>query len=117
MFYLLFLRDILSDREFWVNLGASVSVFPGPRSDSSDGVRLLTADGSQMVCSGTKIIPLRFSCGAGSKVYTWMFQLAPADFLEHFDLHVDIKGRKVVHMQCPEAVVLNASQTPQPALC
>ena len=57
-----------------------------------------------MVCSDTKIIPLRFSCGAGSKVYTWMFQLAPvsvpllgADFLEHFDLLVDIKGRKVVH--------------------
>ena len=74
---LLLLRDILSDREFLVDSGASVSMFPGPKSDSSDGVGLLTADGSPMICSGTKIIPLRFSCGAGSKVYTWTFQLAP----------------------------------------
>ena len=31
---LLFLRDILSDRDFLVNSGASVSVFPGPASTS-----------------------------------------------------------------------------------
>ena len=121
-FSLLFLRDILSDREFLVDSGASVSVFPGPKSTSSEGVRLLTADGTPMVCSGTKIIPLRFSCGSGSKVYSWKFQLAPvsvpllgADFLEHFNLLVDIKGRKVVHAQCPEDVVMYASPSPQPA--
>ena len=75
-----------------------------------------------MVCSGTKIIPLPFSCGKDSKVYTWTFQLAPvsvpllgADFREHFNLLVNIKGRKVVHAQCPESVVLHASPTPQPA--
>ena len=75
-----------------------------------------------MICSGTKMIPLQFSCGANSKVYTWTFQLTPisvpllgANFLEHFDLLVDIKGRKVVHAQCPESVVLYASPTPQPA--
>ena len=83
---------------------------------------ILTADGSPMVCSGTKINPLPFSCGKDSKVYTWTFQLAPvsvpllgADFLEHFNLLVDIKGRKVVHAQCPESVILHASPTPQPA--
>ena len=75
-----------------------------------------------MVCSGTKIIPLRFSCGSGSKFYTWTFQLAPvsvsllgADFLEHFNLLNDIKGRKVVHAQCPEDVIMHASPSPQPA--
>ena len=36
-FTLLFLRDILPDSEFLVNWGASDSMFPGPRSDSSDG--------------------------------------------------------------------------------
>ena len=97
-FSLLFLRDILSDREFLVDSGASVSLFLDPRSD--------------------------FSCGAGSKVYTWTFQLAPvsvpllgADFLEHFDLLVDINGQKVVHAQYLESVVLHASLTPQPAFC
>ena len=72
-----------------------------------------------MVCSGTQIIPLCFSCRNSSKVYTWTFQLAPvsvlllgADFLEHFDLLVDIKRCKVVHNQCPESVILHASPVP-----
>ena len=109
---LLFLKDILSDREFLADSGASVSVFPGPRSSSDDKVCLMTDDGSPMVCSGTRLIPLQFSCGSGSKVYTWNFQLAPvsvpllgADFLEHFNLLVDIKGRKLVHADCPEDVI------------
>ena len=97
---LLFLRDILSDRDFLVDSRASASVFPSPASTSSEGVRLLTADGTWMHCSGTRIIPLRFSCGSESKVYSWNFHLAPvlvpllgADFLQHFDLLVDVKGR------------------------
>ena len=45
----LFLKDILSDREFLVDSGASVSVFPGPRSSSANGVHLLTADGSPSI--------------------------------------------------------------------
>ena len=49
--FLLFLRDILSHREFLVNSEASVSVFPGPNSSSINGVCLLTADGSAMVSS------------------------------------------------------------------
>ena len=55
-------------------------------------------------------------------MYTWTFQLAlvsvpllGVNFLERFDLLVDIKGRKVVLNQCPEDVVLYASPTPQPA--
>ena len=43
---LLFLKDILSDREFLVDSGTFVSVVPGLKSTSSDGVSLLTADGS-----------------------------------------------------------------------
>ena len=98
---LIFLKDILSNREFLVDSGASVSVFPGPKGATDDGVCLLTADGLPMVCSGSRMIPLRFSCGSGSKVYTWNFQLAPvsvpllrADFLQH--LLVNIKGCHVV---------------------
>ena len=119
---LLFVKDILSDREFLVDSGASVSVFPGPRSSSVDGVRLLTADGSSMFCSGSRLIPLRFSCGSGSRVYTWNFQLASvsipllgADFLQHFNLLVDIKDRKLVYADCSDDVVIPASPGPQPA--
>ena len=42
---LIFLKDILSDREFLVDSSASVSVFPGPKASSDDGVGLLKADG------------------------------------------------------------------------
>ena len=70
---LLFLGDVLSDREFLVDSGASVSVFPWPKSTSDDGVRLLTADGSLLICSGSWIIPLRYSCGSGSKCTLGIF--------------------------------------------
>ena len=121
-FSLIFLRDILSDREFLVDSGASVSVFSGPKSTSVNGVCLLTADGSPMVFSGSRIIPLHFSCGSGSKVYLWNLQLAPvsvpllgADFLQHFNLLVNIKGRRVLQADCPESVILRASPELQPA--
>ena len=120
---LLFVRDIVSGQEFLVDSGASVSVFPGPSSSSGDGFRLLNAEGSPIFCSGSRLIPLRFSCGSRAKVYAWKFQLAPvsvpllgADFLLHFNLLVDIKGRKLVHADCPEDVVIRASPGPHPAL-
>ena len=113
---LIFLKDILSDREFLVDSGASVSVFPG-----SNGACLLIANGLPMVCSGTCIIPLLFSCGSGSKVYTWNLQLAPvsvpllgADFLHLFNLLLDIKCHCVVYADC-ESVIFRASEGPQPA--
>ena len=117
---LLFEKDILSGRESLVDSGPSVSVFPGPRLSSDDGVRLITADGSPVICSGSPLIHLRFSCGSGSRVYTWNFQVASvsipllgADFLQHFNLLVDIKGRKLVHADCPEDFFIQAS----PGLC
>ena len=97
-------------------------MFLGPKSLSVNGVRLLAVDGLPMICSGSCIIPLPFSCGSGSKVYTWNFQLAPvsipllgADFLDYFNLLVDIKDRKVVHADCPEDVVIQFSPGSQPA--
>ena len=54
-------------------------------------------------------------------MYTWNFQLAPisiplqgADFLQHFNLLVNVKGRLVVHVDCPESVILQASPGPVP---
>ena len=120
--YLLFLQDILSDREFLVDSGSSVFVFPGPKSTSVQVVCFLTAHGSAMVCCGSCIIPLNFSCVSDSKVYSWNFQLAPVSvplpgthFLQHFNLLVYIKGLKVVNADCLESVILRASPGPVPA--
>ena len=68
--FLVYLQDKLSFRQFLVDSGASVSVFLAPASSSTSGVKLLTADGSSVSCSGSRIIPLRF----GSSNFDWMFQ-------------------------------------------
>ena len=100
---LIFLKDILSNHKFLVDSGASVSIFPGPKGPADNCDCLLMAVGLPMMCSGSRIIPLCFSCGSGSKVFNWNFKLAPvsvallgADFLQHFNLLVDIKGSQVV---------------------
>ena len=41
-------------------------------------------------------------------------RLLGADFLQHFDLLVDVKGRGLVHAQCLEDVVIYASPDPVP---
>ena len=101
---LLYLKDTLSSRNFLVDSGASVSVFPAPASSSSSGIRLVTANGSAMTCSGSRIIPLQF----GSKRFQWTFQLAPvsvpilgADFLRHHHLLVDVAGGRLFEPSDP----------------
>ena len=98
---LIYLQDDLSSRKFLVDSGASVSVFPAPPSATSVSVRLVTANGSSLTCSGSRIIPLRF----GSYRFKWPFQLAlvswpilGADFLHHHRLLLDVANQRVF---CP----------------
>ena len=69
---LIYLLDLLSFRRFLIDSGAYVSVFLALRSASSSGVRLVTANGSSLTCSCSRIIPLRFV----SHRFDWPFQLA-----------------------------------------
>ena len=69
---LIYLQDLLSSRRFLIDSGDSVSVFMASPLTSSSGVWLVTADGSSLTCSGSRIIPLRF----GSNRFDWLFQLA-----------------------------------------
>ena len=62
--FLVYLKDKLSSLWFLVDSRASLSV---------SGVKLLTADGSSVSCSGSRIITLPF----GSNNVDCMFQLAP----------------------------------------
>ena len=58
---LIYLQDSLSSRRFLIDSGASVLVFPDPGSSGEDsGVKILTADGSSLTCSGSRVIPLCF---------------------------------------------------------
>jgi len=102
---LVYLQDSLSSRRFLIDSGASVSVFPAPRSSStSSGDKLLTADGSSLTCSGSRIIPLRF----GTHRFEWPFQLAlvaipilGADFLKYFNLILDVSNQRVFSADSP----------------
>ena len=95
---LIYLHDKLSNRRFLVDTGASISVFPSTSASSTPGVQLLTADGSTLTCSGSRIMPLQF----GTWNCSWTFQLAPvsvpilgADFLQHHDLSVNLRSKTV----------------------
>ena len=81
-------------------------MFPAPRSSSSfSGVQLLlTADGSSLSCSGSRVIPLRL----GNHRFEWPFQLAPvavpilgADFLKHYKLLLDVSNQRVFSADSP----------------
>ena len=102
---LIYLQDSLSSRRFLIDAGACVSVFPDPGSSGEDsGVKLLTADGSSLTCSGSRVIPLRF----GKYRFEWPFQLAPvaipilgADFLKHYNLLLDVSNQRVFSADSP----------------
>ena len=115
---LVYLQDKLSSRRFLVDSGASVSVFPAPSSTSTSGVKLLTADGSTLSCSGSRIIPLHF----GSCSFEWLFQLAPVfvpilrvDFLRHHNLLLVVANQKVFSNSSP-SLCLSSSPPPSPSL-
>ena len=40
--------------------------------------------------------------------------LLGADFLQHYNLLVDIKGCHIVHTDCPESIIIRASTDPVP---
>ena len=117
---LIYLQDSLSSRRFLIDSGASVSVFPDPGSSRGDsGVKLLTADGSSLSCSGSRVIPLRF----GSHRFEWPFQLAPvavpilgADFLKHYNLLLDVANQRVFSADSPTSpcIILPPSTDSKP---
>ena len=109
---LVYLQDKLSSHRFLVYSGASVSVFPSPASSS--GAKLLTADGSSVWRSGSRIIPLHF----GSCSFDWLFQLAPvsvpilgADFLCHHNLLLDVVNQKVFSNSSPGSPIISLSSS------
>ena len=96
---LIYLQDSKSSRRFLIDSGASVSVFPDQGSSGrNSGVKLLTADGSSLTCSGSRIIPLQFR----NHKFEWPFQLATvaipilgADFLKPYNLLLDVSNQRV----------------------
>ena len=93
-------------------------MFLAPASSTSSGVKLLTVDSSSVLCSGSRIFPLRF----GSCSFDWMFQLAPvsvpilgADFLCHHNLLLDVANQKVYSNSSPGSPAISLTSSPPPS--
>ena len=100
--HLLYIRDTNSGRQFLVDTGAEVSVFPvsgrDTRARQSDG-ELLTANGSTCRTYGTRQLKL----AVDGHEFLWPFVIAEvtqpllgADFLCGNELMVDLKGKRLV---------------------
>ena len=103
---LVYLQEIISSKRLLEDSGAFF--FPTPVSSSTSGVKLLTADGSWLSCSGSRIIPLRF----GTCRFEWAFQLAPVfvpilgvDFLHHHYLLLNVAKQKVFTSSSPSLML------------
>ena len=115
---LVYLLYKLSSWCFLVASEASVLLFPAPASSTSSGVKLLTADSSSVLCSGSRIVPLRF----GYCSFDWMLQLAPVsvpilggDFLHHHNLLLNRANQKVYSNSSPGSPAFSLTSSPPPS--
>ena len=87
-------------------------MFPSPPSTSSSRVRSVTADGSSLSCSGSRIIPLRFR----PHLFEWPIQQAPVSlpitgFLCHHRLLLDNANQRVFSPTFPGSPEINLAST------
>ena len=96
---LCYLADQLTNQKFLVDTGAAYSVIPFSSKEPPHGPAICTADKSPIPCWGVaeKVI------SAGGQSFEWSFLKAKvafpilgADFLQHFDLWVDLWWQRLV---------------------
>ena len=114
---LLLLVDVTCRQWFLVDTGSAFSLIPHTSAEPACGPALVAADRSPIKCWGKRV---RTIVAAGNS-YKWTFLLAAvsfpiigSDFLEHFDLMVDLKRRRLVHGANRSIVPLSA---PPPGCC
>lgn len=99
----LFVRDVLTRRRFLVDSGAAVSCFPKTFvkfPSAKQDLCLYAANGTQIPTYGTIKLELDFGL---RRSFLWTFcvtnisyPILGADFLEHFELLVDVKNRRLL---------------------
>ena len=92
------LVDQLTGDRFLVDTGAAYSVIPFSSTTAPSGPGISTADGTPIPCWG----PVTRVVASGGHNFQWSFLRAKvafpilgADFLEHFDMWVDLKRRRL----------------------
>jgi hypothetical protein len=95
------MTDVTTKTQFLIDTGADVSVLPPRYSDTSKGhtnLFLSAVNGTKIGTYGDRTLTLDFNF----KKFTWKFLIADvskpiigSDFLNHFDLLVDIKKQRI----------------------
>ena len=100
---LFYVRDLISNLSFLVDTGAEISLIPPSSADrkhKQDGFTLQAANGSSISTFGKRSLTLNLQL---RRPFRWIFTIADvqhpilgADFLDHFQLLVDIRHRQLV---------------------
>ena len=95
---LLVFTDSTSNKQFLVDTGSAYSIIPYSSSEPASGPALMAAGRTLTLCWGSRV----HTISAGCHTFKWSFLCAAVtfpilgvDFLQHFDLAVDIKNMKL----------------------
>ena len=95
-----FIRDSSNKKLFLVDTGSVFSIIPHQSSAPANGPRIVAADRTPIACWGRQQHTIR----AGGREFKWTFLLAAvatpivgADFLEAYNLLVDLPRRRLQH--------------------
>ena len=119
---LLFVLDVVSRRQFLVDTGAEICVFPASEAQlrgPASGPHLVAANGSAIRAFGHRQINFSF----GNRSFSWRFTIADvphpiigADFLCEHALLVDMKNHKLVDGRTLDSISLQAAPNSSPVL-
>ena len=99
----LFIRDPTSGTRFLVDTGAEVSVLPPVAADrcrAAGALELQAANGTPIATYGQRLVTVNLGL---RRSFPWVFLVANvqhtilgADFLQHFNLQVDLRRKRLV---------------------
>ncbi|XP_050066100.1 uncharacterized protein LOC126555184 [Aphis gossypii] len=127
--YRLFVSDTRTGRRFLIDSGAEISVLPRPpdytrntHKNSSNEIRLIAANGSQIKTYGPKQLHLDLGF---KRLFSWTFEVADvsrpiigADFLHYYGLLVDIRRNRLVDLTVNSSVKITpTTESSQTAIC